>query len=180
MTKDEIIDLISNWENSEFIFAHFNSQTEDLSPLMSLVFDDSKKVYWRAAYIMDRINEKQPELIRPYLPQIIQAISSTTSESKLRHFLKVISLNPIARDHAGLLFDHCLAIFTTNSYAIAVRVHAMQILYEISKLEPELKKELILVIEQELEQQPTAGIRSRGTRILKSLHTETKATEKKK
>jgi len=51
----------------------------------------------------------------------------------------------------------------------------MQILYNISEKEPELKPELIDVIENEMELHPTPGILSRGKKILKKLHEQRKS-----
>ena len=59
--------------------------------------------------------------------------------------------------------------FTSAKEPIANRVHAMQILYNISDEEPELKPELLEIIQHEIEYHPTPGIRSRGTKLAKKL-----------
>jgi hypothetical protein len=51
----------------------------------------------------------------------------------------------------------------------AVRVHAMQILYNTAVKEPELIPEILLIIEDELENHSTAGITSRGRKLIANL-----------
>lgn len=70
------------------------------------------------------------------------------------------------------MLDFCIHHFTTAEEPIAVRVHAMQILYNISETEPDFKPELIHIIEHELEYHSSAGIKSRGGKLLKKLRKE--------
>ena len=46
----------------------------------------------------------------------------------------------------------------------------MQILFNISEREPELKHELIQLIEHEIEYHSSAGIKSRGSKLLRKLY----------
>lgn len=169
MTTDEIRQLIKNWENTDGVFTYFNEHTGDFSTLLMVALDDTEPTNWRAAWLVDKINDRHPEVIAGNIDRILQAVYETENQSKLRHFLKLISLHPIDIEAAGKLFDRTLSIFTDSTYAIAIRVHAMQILYEISLLEPDLKQELILIIEQELEHHSSAGLLSRGRKILSKL-----------
>ncbi|WP_163709967.1 hypothetical protein [Mangrovibacterium lignilyticum] len=172
MTSAEIQELLRNWENSELLFSHFANQPKDFEKLLQLVFDDSQAINWRAAWILDHVNDRNSLLVGIYLPRIIEAALQSKNASKLRHYLKIISTHPIPTESAGFLFDRATAIFTDAECPIAVRVHAMQVLYEISQMEPDLKSELIQLIEHEMEFHPSAGIKSRGKRLLKRLNTQ--------
>jgi hypothetical protein len=55
--------------------------------------------------------------------------------------------------------------------AAAIKVHAMQILYDISQKEPDLKPEVISAIELAI-QEGTTGVKNRGRRMLKKLYKE--------
>ena len=146
MTIEEIKQLITDWPSRELIFDHFLQAEDDFSLLLEIAFDDSKANYWRAAWIIDHLNEQKKSLVATYLLRIIEAALSSKNSSKLRHFLKIISQHPIPPGYAGLLFDRTLTIFTTPQYPVAVRVHAMQILYEIALTENELIPELVQTI----------------------------------
>jgi len=69
----------------------------------------------------------------------------------------------------AVLLDFCIQEFTNGSEPVAVRVHAMQILFNISQKEPDFAGELIGLIEQEIEFHGSAGISSRGLKLLKKL-----------
>ena len=170
MTKEEIADMIHSWENLNFYIQHFLQYPENLPVLLQAACDDSRKEYWRAAWMVDKIAEQSPGLVRPFFPQLIRSLKTTKNQGKLRHFLKIISQNPIPETQLDFLFSFCLKLFTDPAYPVAVRVHAMQILYEISETEHGLKPELIQLIEHEIELHPTAGIKARGKHLLQKLY----------
>jgi hypothetical protein len=70
----------------------------------------------------------------------------------------------------AVLLDFCINIFTNPAEDIAVRVHAMQVLYRIAEKEPDFSGELIGLVEFELEHNSSAGIASRAKKMLPKLH----------
>ncbi len=173
MTENELYDLLDSWENIELVILQICNNPKDLDVLVNLAFNDSRQKSWRAAYLIDQIHDKLPQLVTTYLPAIIEQLKIEKNASKRRHWLKLISMNKVPERYLGFLFDYCIEAFTSAKEAVAVRVHAMQILFNISESEPELKPEVIGLIEHEIHYHPTAGIRSRGTKLLKKLHLQT-------
>ncbi|WP_372774035.1 hypothetical protein [Mangrovibacterium sp.] len=173
MTREEIQELMIEWENTSALCDYFRSHPEEMFKLVEIAFSESHQLNWRAAWVLDKVNEKNPIQVSYFIPQMIEFVYATKNESKLRHFLKIISRHQIPYQQIGKLFDFALSIFTDANVAIAVRVHALQILFNISEIECELKSELILLIEHELEIHPSAGIKSRGTKLLKKLKKQT-------
>ena len=169
MKKAEVIEMINTWENLNFYIQQLSHHPEHLLPILEVAFDDSKQENWRAAYLIDKLADVNPELIRPYLGSFVNALKTTQNNSKRRHYLKLLSQYPIQTEHIDFLFNHCLDLFTTDKCPIAVRVHAMQILFEISEIEIGLKPELVQIIENEIDLHPSAGIKSRGRKILQKL-----------
>jgi hypothetical protein len=138
--------------------------------ILRKAMDDSNEDNWRAAWMIDKIHEQHPALITPFLPTITQFVIKTTKHGKKRHFLKLISLYPIAPENEALLLNFCFDVFTSSSETIAVKVHAMQILYTIALQEPEFAGELIEQIEHELEFHNSAGLSSRARKLLPHLY----------
>lgn len=170
MTRDEFYLLLESWENIRILVGYLIDYRQQIEDLINIGLNDRSKESWRAIWIADRIHEKRPELIQPYIESFILSLPQTNNESKLRHQLKLISLNPIPHKHHSFLFDYCLKLFTNPGKTIAVRVHSMQILFELSEAEPALKPELIQLIEHEIEYHESAGIKSRGNKLLKKLY----------
>jgi hypothetical protein len=172
MTKAELIELINSWENLPYLVNEIAQTPEYYEILMEIALYDPSPKSWRAAYLVDKINDNFPELLYFFLNKMIEQVQIEKSESKRRHFLKLISMNDLLRDQQGFMLEFCIKIFTSVKEPVAVRVHAMQILYNISEKEPELKPEILLVIENEIENHSSAGIKSRGRKLTENLKKE--------
>jgi hypothetical protein len=120
--------------------------------------------------LVEKIHEKYPNLILPYLAVMTDFVLITKKSGKKRHLLKLISLHDIPEEKMDILLNFCIDVFTNPTEDIAVRVHAMQILFNIAQKEPDFAGELIGLIEHEIEFHGSAGISSRGQRLLKKLY----------
>jgi 8-oxo-dGTP diphosphatase len=130
-----------------------------------------KKLAFRASWTLTKVCDKFPEIIYPYISQIVETLSKLDNESALRSFLRIISLSDLekinSRQH-GMLADFCFNILKSGFSAIAVKAYSMEILYRLSLIYPELANELSASIRILLED-GSAGITSRGRMILKRL-----------
>ena len=170
MTENDLREMIGSWENLLLTMNYISDNPEYLGLLMKTAMDDRLKDSWRACWLINKIHEKNPGMFESYVCQIIDFLLNTSDSSKKRELLKLICFYPIPDDKAGLILDYCLNQFTSASEPVAVRVHAMQMLFNISEREPELKPELIQLIEHEMEYHPSAGIKSRGGKLLHKLN----------
>ena len=169
LTENELLALIQSWDNLALVLGNISDFPQYLNALMKIAFDESDIRNWRAAWMVDKIHEKHPELVTPYLPAMTDFVLTTQNEGKKRHLLKLISLHPIPEDKMAILLNYCIHIFTSACEPVAVRVHAMQILFNIAQKEPDFAGELTDLIEHEIEFHGSAGIKSRGQRLLKKL-----------
>lgn len=174
MNENEIQTLIQSWENLAILVRYIADYPEHVEIIMTKALDDSQPENWRAAWMVDKIHDKHPELIVPYLPLMTDFVLTTHNYGKKRHFLKLISLHDIPEEKMGILLNFSMDIFTSASEPVAVRVHAMQILYNIAQKEPDFSGELIELIENEIEFHGSAGISSRGKKLLKKLYASKK------
>jgi 8-oxo-dGTP diphosphatase len=130
-----------------------------------------KKLSFRASWTLTKVCDKFPEMIYPYLPQLVDTIGKIDNESTLRSFLRMISLSDLgkisSRQH-GLLADFCFSRLNSGFSAIAVKAYSMEILYRLSLIYPELANELSSSIRIVMED-GSAGTKARGQMILKKL-----------
>ena len=169
MTKEEIFELILSWENLPLLIAEAEKDPGYLPILLDIAISNQHPKSWRAAWVADKVHDRHPEWITPYLPQMIRQLRSHPSDAIKRHFLKFISLHEVPVRHHPFLMDYCLDRFTSSDEPVSVRVYAMQILCNIAEREPDFKPELRSIIEHEMELHPTPGILSRGKRLMKQL-----------
>jgi hypothetical protein len=169
MTKEELLDIIESWENLPYLVNEVTKTPEYYVMLMEIALYGNQRKSWRAAYLIDKINDNHPVLLNPFLNKMIEQVKVEKSHSKKRHFLKLISQNELPPDQQGFMFDFCMKTFTSAKEDLAVRVHAMQVLYNISEKETGLKPEILALIEYEMENHSSAGIISRGNKIAAKL-----------
>ena len=166
MNKDEMSGIISRQIIPDMLADYLTDHPSEIKYLAELALDETRHENWRAAWALDKINVRYPDLIASYIPMIIKELKKIKNKSKLRHFLKLISLHPIPVKSQGFLFNYCTDCFTSPAFPVAVKAHALQVLYEISKDIPELKQELVHIIKTEVELHATAGIKARSRNIL--------------
>jgi hypothetical protein len=170
MNENEVRILIRSWENLALLVRYISDYPEYLNLIMDKALDDSQPENWRAAWMVDKIHDRHPDLVLPYLPVMTEFVLITKSAGKKRHFLKLISLHDIPEEKMAILFNFCFEVFTNGTEPVAVRVHAMQILFNIAQKEPDFTGELINLIENEIELHGSAGIASRGRKLLGKLY----------
>ena len=165
MNSNELSELLKSWDNLRALL----KASEDASQIHLLVCiatDDSKPEHWRAAWLIDKANETDKNLLLPHLPDIYASIRTIGNYSHIRHFLRIINTHPIPEDEQIPLFDLCINLFSNNDIPVAVRANAMELAYSIVKLNPELHPEMKQLLEFILEQYSSAGIRAKAKNLL--------------
>jgi 8-oxo-dGTP diphosphatase len=139
--------------------------------LLEYSYSKDKKLAFRASWTLTKVCDKFPELIHPFLSEIVQSIPMFDNESVQRSFLRIISLSDMAlltRGNHGVLADHCFSMLRSGFSAIAIKAYSMDILYNLSVIYPELGNELSSSI-RILMEDGSAGIIAKGKSILKKI-----------
>jgi len=174
LNENDVRTLLQSWENLALMVRYIADYPECLDIIMEKVFDDSQPENWRAAWMVDKIQERHPDLVAPYILAMTTFVFQTQNSGKKRHLLKLIGLYDIQEENMAPLLNYCIEVFTNAAEPVAIRVHAMQILFNIAQKEPDFTGELIEMIEHEIEYHGSAGIASRGKKLLKKLYSGAK------
>ena len=177
MTEKELRQMVKYWENLYLVVQTIEDHPEHVDLLFKIGLDESEPEHWRAIWMIDKIHEKHPEMVIKHLPEMISFVYTTRNSGKKRHLLKLISLHYIEESDLAQLLNFCLNLFTNPAEPVAIRVHAMQILFNIAEKEPEFSGELIDLIENEIEFHGSGGIKSRGRKLLKKLYQQKKSVQ---
>jgi hypothetical protein len=152
------------------IIAYIGNDQNRMAELMACFFDAKWRVCQRAAWAVGLLGEKQPQLIEPYLEQMLFNLKTPQHDAILRNTMRVMRDLPEIPDAIlGLAADVSFQFLETPSIPIAIRSFAMRVLLKICKKEPELKDELRALIEDILEHDKAPGIVSAGRDVLKQL-----------
>ena len=167
--KDFLLDEISK-SNMRKLAAKAADNPDIIPELWAYAVGDDERLSWRAAWAVKAIWEQFPGLIEPYIEPMILALPKLKKDGVKREFLRMIQEYPLPEDEAllGILLDCCFLWLAKPTEPIAVKIHSMVILLEISRKIPEIKHELIHTIEVAM-QEGSAGVVNRGRRTLMAL-----------
>ncbi len=139
--------------------------------LLEYSYSSDKKLSFRSSWTLTKVCDKYPDIIYPYLSRIVENLEKLNNESAQRSFLRIISLSDLTQlsvKHHGILAEHCFAALKSGFSAIAIKAYSMEILYNLAIIYPELANELSATINM-IQGEGSAGIKARGTLILKKL-----------
>ena len=143
--------------------------------LMHLFTSDEYRVVQRAGWPLSDIVIAQPELIKPYLAKLVKLLSKKgMHNAMIRHVLRILQFVELPAKYHGEVVNACFDYLLKSEYPIAYKAFAMTVLLNITKHEPELRRELKIVIE-EMMKEGSPGIKARGKHVLKEL---SRVTEK--
>jgi len=136
--------------------------------IFHFIFSDDPKIAWRSCWIIDSASEDYPDLLTDKIPAIISGLLTTKNSSLKRHFTRILCRYKIPDEYLGEVVDRSFLLLSTNEPA-AVRVFAMQLLFNIAQDFPDLKVELICYLDNLLEEGASAGFINRATKLLRKL-----------
>lgn len=165
---------------AEILYEHSRRQVEKIADwigpdkrrfnkLMKLFLKGEYRVTQRSAWLIGECAERHPHLVTPWLSAIIKKMQEPGVHIAVkRNVLRLLSCTEIPPKLLGTVVSICFDELESPDSAIAVRVHAMSIVLNVARHEPDLRNELQTLIEQML---PNAGpaIRARAKRVLKQM-----------
>jgi 8-oxo-dGTP diphosphatase len=158
-------------KEAEWLAASAIENPATFMKLFEYSLSSDKSLSFRASWTLTKVCDRFPEIIYPYLEQIVETLCKLENESTIRSFLRIISLSDLGKINShkqGLLADFCFNKLNSGVSAIAVKAYAMEILYKLTLVYPELANELSASINILMED-GSAGITARGRIILKKL-----------
>jgi hypothetical protein len=150
------------------IVKYIGSDSERFAVLVKIFLGDDRLLTQRAAWAVSYCAQQQPQLIKPYLPKLVKLLDKKDLHDAVkRNTLKILETIPVPKALQGQVANACFR-FLLSQEPIAMKAYSMTVLLNICKEEPDLKNELRLVIGEMLPL-GSAGIRSRGKRVLREL-----------
>jgi hypothetical protein len=138
--------------------------------LMNCFLENNYRVAQRAAYSVSWAALRHPKMIDPYLGTLVKQLKRTdVHEAIPRNCLRILESVNIPSTYHGEVMDACFEFAQDPKTPIAIKAASLTILYNLSKVYPEIRSELKLIIETQWENE-TAAFRSRGKKILKALN----------
>jgi hypothetical protein len=134
--------------------------------LMKIIFAGEYRLTQRAAWSMNYCAERRPEMIRPYLPKLLDCLEREDMHDAVkRNVLRLLQRVEILRRWAGKVYSHCVDLIDDAFEPVAAPAFALTVAARIARSEPDLMNELRLVVRNHLPH-TTAAFQKRAREIL--------------
>jgi hypothetical protein len=155
---------------ADIMTADILDDQERFDEMFSLALKDEYPLSMRAARIVELSTNKYPQLINSHINELIDTIEKSKIDGVKRSFLKILVEHTFISDEIlqGRLVNIAFSLLENNKEAIAIRAFSIDILFKFTKLFPELKSELIPML-QSISIDSSKGMQSKCTKILKHL-----------
>lgn len=150
------------------ISAYIGDDAEKFRELMEIFLGNDPRLSQRAAWVVSHCADRHPALIRPWIKPMIKNLKNNDNVAVKRNTVRVFQWVDIPGSEMGKLADICFDYLGSASEPIAVKVFSMSVLFNMCKKIPELKNELLPMIEDQMPY-GSVGFRSRGRKIIAEL-----------
>lgn len=120
---------------------------EYLEDMYQLISDEKTVVSWRAIWACEKVSEKHPGWFVPLQDDLIRRLLDCRHEGSKRLLLSILYNLPVSSPISIDLLNYCLDHMLAPQESIGVQALAIRMAYQLCKSEPELLKELQLILE---------------------------------
>jgi len=145
------------------------SSPKHFKELIKCFLANEYRLAQRAAWSVSWAARKKPELIKPYIKDIVAQLTRTdVHDAVIRNSVRVLEAIEIPEELHGDVMNACFAFIEKPFTPVAIKAFSLTTLFNLSKIYPEIKNELKLLIQSNWENE-TPAFKSRGKKILKAL-----------
>ncbi|WP_346238644.1 hypothetical protein ABDK00_007655 [Niabella insulamsoli] len=157
-TKAQANDIV-NW---------IGNDQKRFDALLKIFLSEETLLVQRASWPLSYCVANHPRLINKHYDRLINYLKATGKPAAIRrNILRAFDqLDPIPENYHGELMDACFGFIEDPNEAIASQAFALGILSKFAKIYPEIKPELLLIVEDRFPNAPPA-FRSRAKKLLR-------------
>lgn len=149
------------------IISWVGSNQNRFNELFKIFIVGNTRIVQRAAWPLSYCVINHPKLIDKYYKKLILLLDKPNMPAAIRrNILRIFDqIKQLPKAHHGAIMDACFRYIEDPNEAIAAQAFALGILSKLSKVYPEIKPELYLIIENRMEN-ATPAFTSRAKKIL--------------
>ena len=133
---------------------------------MQCFVDKEYCIAQRVAWSVSDVAQRKPELIQPYVKEIVQQLQRTdVHPAVVRNSVHILQSIAIPEQLHGQVMNACFNFIEKPATPVAIKAFALTTLYNLSKHYPDIQQELKTIIEERMNNE-TAAFISRGKKIL--------------
>ena len=151
------------------IVSYIGNNKNRFKALVKVYLEGPYRITQRAAWVLSYAVENHPALIHPHLKEIIDFLEQPgIHDAVKRNTMRLFQFIEIPKKYEGKILDLGFGYLQDRKEALAVRVFSMSVVARIISDQPDLQKELRILLEDELAYAQPAFL-SRAKKVLKQL-----------
>jgi hypothetical protein len=124
---------------------------ERMAEFLKVFLHGDELVTQRGAWVLGTLGDMHPDMLRPHLRMLIKKMREQgVHDAVKRNIVRYLSSIEIPPALLGTVVSVCFKYLEDPREAVAIKVHAMTVLAEVCKKEPDLERELRLIVAQQL------------------------------
>ena len=147
-------------DNIKKIASYILDNPNKLKALWFLIKEGSSSMQMRASWVLTKAVEKNVSLLDSYEDALIDLITSTNNLGLKRNLLRSVYHSKLHGKNYSILFDLGCCEFANPNNPVAVRMFSLRVANKIVHIIPELKDELVVLMESNLGSIQTSGLKS--------------------
>ncbi len=131
--------------------AHLIMQdSENFALLVELFFYGEYRVTQRASWPLSILAEKHPEYFEPFIEKIILNLKNQVHDAVKRNSTKILLLIEVPENLKGVTIDIMFSLLLDKKQPVAIKANVLSILHKLCKNEPDLIREIKLIVEDQM------------------------------
>lgn len=154
---------------AEKIARYIGSDARRFKRLVDVFLAGPYRVTQRTAWPLSLCVETDPSLVMPYLKKILHHLRKPgIHDAVKRNTIRMLQFIEIPKSYHGEVADICFTFLQDAREPVAIRAFSMSVLAGICKHNPDLKRELKIILEDQLPYAKPAFV-SRAKKVLKEI-----------
>jgi len=155
--------------NTDLIVRWIGADAQRLAQLMNMFLGNDPLLTQRAAWVIGVFADVHPVLLEPWIDRMLRKIKEPgVHNAARRNVVRVLQFVEIPQRSLGRVAATCFEELASGTSPAAVKANAMTVLARIARREPDLARELRLIIEQQLPYGPGSFL-ARARKVLKEI-----------
>jgi hypothetical protein len=145
------------------------SDKKRFSLLLDLFLHDQYRVVQRSAWVVSYVGERHPELVELNIKSIVNRLYDDNIHVAVkRNVIRILQYVKIPVSLHAKVINICMLNLADPEETVAVRCFSMTVLANLAKLYPEIKTEIISVLNSRF-MGTTPGLKARAKKVIKEL-----------
>lgn len=132
------------------------------------LLDEKHPIAMYFSWVLGDVLVLQPERIFPIIPYCFELRDKMPFPGFKRSIAKMLAVAGVPKDLEGIVVDELFKWILDLKMPVAVKVHSLETIYNLTIKYPELKEELLDVIEDQLDKNSIA-FKARAKQVVKKL-----------